>query len=164
MEFIFYFLFYIAYRIPSQGRSLKRAACPSRCRMQIRSMAHCLEPPMDCRTVFLMGSLMAATTEILMEHRTEFYLECSTGRHWDQMLDLPIASAMEALMAHGLEPPMDHHSVYCIGSLMAETTAILLVSLMEHRTVRLTQFHRECATGRRLDPMLDLPMASATEA
>ena len=99
-----------------------------------------------------------------MEHWTEVYLGCSTGRHWDQMLDLLIASAIEALMEHGLEPPIDHHSVYCIGSLMAETTALLLVSLMEHGTVRLKQFHQECATGGRLDPMFDLPMASATEA
>jgi len=68
------------------------------------------------------------------------------------MLDLPIASATEASMAHGLEPPMDHNSVFLMGSAMAATAAILMVRLMEHRTVRLTEFHWECATGRRLDP------------
>ena len=119
---------------------------------------------MDCRTVFLMGSLMAATTTILMEQRTEFYLECLMGCHWDQMLDLPMASATEVSMAHGLEPPTDHHPVNCIGSSMAETTPILMLRLMEHQTVHLMQFHWECATGRCLYLTLDLPMASAMEA
>ena len=79
------------------------------------SIVHHLEPPMNCHSVFLKGSWMAKTTEILMEHLTEhrmarlteFHLECTTGRQWGQMLDLPMASATEASMVHHLEPPME---------------------------------------------------------
>ena len=39
-----------------------------------------------------------------------------------------------------------------------------MVRLMEHWTARLTEFHLECTTGCQWGQMLDLPMASATEA
>ena len=88
-----------------------------------------------------MAAMMEIMMACLMEHRTarltEFHLECSTGRHWDQMLDLPMASATEASMAHGLELPMDRHSVFLMGSPMAATTAILMVhSIVHNRSLR----------------------------
>merc|ERR1739841_494601 len=117
--------------------------------------AHRLEPPMDLHSVFLMGSPMAATTVILMvslmEHRTarltQFRLDCSTAHDSDPTLGLPMASATEALTAHRLEPPMDPHLVFLMGSPMAATTAVLMVSLMEDWTVRLTHFRLDCSTA-----------------
>ena len=108
---------------------------------------------MDPHSVFLMGSPMAATTAILMvslmEHRTarltQFRLDCSTAHDSDPTLGLPMASATEALTAHRLEPPMDSHSVFLMGSPMAATTAILMVFVMEHRMVALlTHFRLDC--------------------
>ena len=39
-----------------------------------------------------------------------------------------------------------------------------MMRLLEHRTARLTEFHLECSMGRHWGQMLDLLMASATEA
>ena len=35
-----------------------------------------------------------------MARITEFHIECSTERHWGQMFDLPMATAIEASMVH----------------------------------------------------------------
>ena len=70
---------------------------------------------------------------------------------WGQMLDLMMASAIEPSIVDCLEPGMDNHSVFLMGSLMAATTAILMVWLMGYQTmIHLMQFHGQ---------MLDLPMA-----
>ena len=96
-------------------------------------------------SVFLMGSVMAATTAILMvslEHwtarLTQFRLDCLTAHRLE-------VSTTEALTAHHLGPLLDPHSVFLMGSTMATTTAILMVSLMAHRTANLTQFRLDCS-------------------
>ena len=61
---------------------------------------------------------------------------------------------------------MDPKSVFVMGSPMTAMTAILIVFVMEHRMVALllTHFRLDCSMAGSLDPTLDLPMASATEA
>ena len=69
------------------------------------------------------------------------------------MLNLPMASATENLMAHRFEPPMDPHWVFLMGSLMAATMATLMVTVLEHQTARVTQFHWVCSMAHSLDPI-----------
>ena len=108
----------------------------------------------DATLEILMVSPITATTANLMvfvmEHQvvarpTHFCLGCSMAGSLDLMLDLTMASAMEALTAHCLEPPTDPHSEIVMGSPMTATTANLMVLVMEHWIVaRLTQFPLDC--------------------